>query len=84
MKRTPNTHITLCGHQSNEQKTDLLAPNQVPVLFMEAVPRGPGELLTLWDTVSLSMKGTREGTRGTKQAQNREKFAPSGKHTSWS
>lgn len=88
MKRTPSTHITLCGHQSNEQKTDLLAPTQVPVLFMEAVPRGPGQFLTLWDyglySLSEHAGHKREGTRGTKQAQSREKFAPSGKHTSWS
>lgn len=39
--------MTLCGHQSNEQKTDLLAPNQVPVVFIEVVPRGPGQFLIL-------------------------------------
>lgn len=47
MKRTPNMHMTLCGHQSNEQKTDLLAPNQVPVVFIEVMLRGPGQFLIL-------------------------------------
>lgn len=85
MKRTPNNHITLCGHQSNEQKTDLLAANQVPVIFMEAVPSGPGQFLTLWDRVSLSTQGTRERAQRapTKHRAGRS-LHPAGKHTSWS
>lgn len=38
-------HITCCDHQSNEHKTDLLAPNQVPIIFVRVVPKDPSQYL---------------------------------------
>lgn len=84
-KKKPQTPTSLSDHQSSEQNTDLLAPDQVPVIFIRVVPRGPSQCL---DSGGQSLSGhvvpqgafqfKREDTtqEAPRQAQNKEKLAP--------
>lgn len=92
-KKNPNTHITLCDHQRSEQNTDLLASNQVPVVFIRVVPKGPSQYLDSGgQTLSEHVAPQRafrckrgHNTRGTKTStkQRRRNLHPSAKCTSW-
>lgn len=44
-KTKTKPRITCCDHQSKEHKTDLLAPNQIPIIFVRVVPKAPSQYL---------------------------------------